>query len=166
MDDVGAPKLFEQERPVGELRHQSAYVIDAECVAQRSRRDGIDGDEPRFDVRIFLPRVQQTCRLYRLSAKNAERWSNEGDSESMHGTDGRWRAIDLAALQMTRREHDRPPSAKDAHSCAVEPSRHCSCNIVFRNTTVQYPYTSFRISELCRLMCNFYERLSYKFVAG
>jgi hypothetical protein len=71
MDDVRLAKLADEQRPVNELRHERADVLDGQRVPQRPRRNRIDRDEPRADVRVVPPRGQQAIGLDGLATQDS-----------------------------------------------------------------------------------------------
>ena len=78
MDDIHVPQPLDQRRPVGELRHDSAYEFDIRESGEQ-RRQRVDRDEFCVDLRISVPRLEKTVRLDRLPAKNAQCGSNYRD---------------------------------------------------------------------------------------
>ena len=81
VDDVRAPQLAREQRVIHELCKKGAKVLDAHRTAQPSRTWWIDRHEPRVDVAIVLPRIEQPARLHRLSPENIERWRDNRDRE-------------------------------------------------------------------------------------
>jgi hypothetical protein len=72
MDDVGAPDLADEQRPIDALRDDRPKIFDPEQRIERAWGNGIDGDKPCVDLRVAAPRIEQAVRLNRLSAQNAK----------------------------------------------------------------------------------------------
>ena len=81
MDDVGAPQLAEEKRPIARLGDGGAEVLDALEYRQQSRRNGIDRDEPGADVGVGAPGLEQPLGLNGLPAQNCKRGGHERDAE-------------------------------------------------------------------------------------
>src|SRR5687768_11493561 len=100
MDDVGAPELAEEERPIPELRDQRSHELDGEQAVEGRAGDRIYRDNPRLDVRVSCPAVEQALRLHRLASQDAQGGDDDGHSETMRFTHYGWARVPPAEVQV------------------------------------------------------------------
>lgn len=82
MDHIRAAEFAQQQWPVAELRHDRADVLDPQERVEWLRRNRIDWNNPRVDVGVVRPSVQQPLRLDRLAAKNSERRDDDRNAKT------------------------------------------------------------------------------------
>jgi hypothetical protein len=121
VDDVGAPQLAEQQRPVDELRDDCADVFDACEVRQRPRGNRVDRDEPRVDIAVVAPRAQESIRLDCLAAEDAKRRGDERDAKGRHA------GVRLQTTRLARSEPRAVPSER-AQAGGVLRRRNTRCS--------------------------------------
>src|SRR5207247_9025617 len=63
MHDVGAGELSYEKRKVDQFVDNRPEIFDSSREAKSCRRDRVDGDEPRVDVRTVAPPVENSMGL-------------------------------------------------------------------------------------------------------
>ena len=79
MHDVGAPQLADEQRPIDQLRCHGTRKLDVEQALKKRRRYRVDWHQPGVNLRISLPRPEQTVRLHGLTAENPQGRGNDRD---------------------------------------------------------------------------------------
>ena len=82
MDDVCAPQLAPEQRPIAQLSCDGAKPFDGQEPFERLRRYRIDRDQPCMNVRVALPAFENPLRLDGVAPENAQRRRHHGDVES------------------------------------------------------------------------------------
>ena len=85
VDEVGAPQLAIEQRPVAQLCDDGPDISHTQQPIERGARHGIDGNDPRLDVRVVRPAGQHALRLHCLAAENPERGDDDGNAKTTGG---------------------------------------------------------------------------------
>ncbi len=93
VNDVGLLKPFRQQGPIGQLRHERPDIADIECSPKRRRRNRVDRNQPRLDVGVGLPGVDQARRLHCLAAQDAHRRGDERDFQRSLEHNGHYKSF-------------------------------------------------------------------------
>ena len=87
MNDVGAPQLPEQERPIPGLGRERPEEFDSQQGIEGPWRDGIDRYQPGLDAGVVLPSIEHALRLYGLTPEDAKRGGHYANAQR-----GFWRS--------------------------------------------------------------------------
>ena len=75
------PELSEKRRPVAQLGHDGAEVLDLDRTAQGTWWNRVDRHEPRLDVLVVLPGAQQPVGLHGLAAEDTGGRGDQRDAQ-------------------------------------------------------------------------------------
>jgi hypothetical protein len=115
VDDIRAPKLSNEKRPIQKLRDNRPEILHADERFEPAPRNRVDGNKPRADAGIVAPAVEQPPRLDRLTPENSKRRRHDGNAERLVGNRG------AGGYTHTAGTRPRSPSAKDLPGCSVRP---------------------------------------------
>ena len=129
MGDVGPAQLPEKERPVPQLSRRGPHEFHVEQPLEGRRRNRIDWNQPRVDVRALRPAFEHPGGLHGVAAENAERRGDEGKTDSWRSDNGvgahACPAIASDAPVLVRTSSSTEPGApapSTEHKCCFRPT--------------------------------------------